>query len=86
MPTICVFYGIYITMYWNDHAPPHFHANYGSENAAIAIKGGAVLIGSLPRRELKYVLQWAREHQAELMENWELCRRGQNPNTIVPLA
>ncbi|WP_375502311.1 DUF4160 domain-containing protein [uncultured Nostoc sp.] len=26
MPEICRFLGIIITMYYNDHPPPHFHA------------------------------------------------------------
>ena len=28
MPTLCVFYGVLIKMYWNNHAPPHFHVEY----------------------------------------------------------
>jgi len=29
MPRISMFYGIVVTMYSSDHAPPHFHARYG---------------------------------------------------------
>lgn len=29
MPQICRFFGITIYMYFNDHAPAHFHAEYG---------------------------------------------------------
>ena len=28
MPTISMFYGILIRMYFNDHAPAHFHVQY----------------------------------------------------------
>ena len=86
MPTICVFYGIYVTMYWNDHSPPHFHAAYGSQTVLIDIRTTSVLQGDLPKRELKLVLQWAREHKQELMENWNLCQKGQHPHQIAPLA
>jgi len=43
MPTISVFYGIVIRMYFNDHAPPHFHARYGEFEATIKIEDLAVL-------------------------------------------
>ena len=50
MPEISRFYGVRVTMNYNDHLPPHFHAEYGSENAQIEIASGYVLEGSLPRR------------------------------------
>jgi len=28
MPAISVFFGITIRMYYADHSPPHFHAEY----------------------------------------------------------
>lgn len=55
MPTISVFYGIVIQMFWMDHAPPHFHALYGGEEALIDIRSLAVLEGALPRRALALV-------------------------------
>ncbi len=39
MPTISMFYGMLIQMYWDDHAPPHFHAIYGDHQATIDIRG-----------------------------------------------
>ena len=86
MPTICYFYGIAIQMFSNDHAPPHFHALYGEDEAIIAIETLRVSRGSLPRRALVLVLEWAENHQAELMENWELCRRHQMPRQILPVT
>lgn len=86
MPTICYFYGIAIQMFWNDHAPPHFHALYGEDEAIIAIETLRISRGNLPRRALALVLEWAERHQAELMENWELCRRYQMPRQILPLT
>ena len=62
MPTISSFYGILIRMYYNDHAPPHFHARYGEYEATIEIEGLAVLEGELPSRALMLVAEWAIMH------------------------
>ena len=59
MPQISQFYGIIITMYYNDHVPPHFHARYAEYNAEYAIADGAPLAGKLPRRAETLVLDWA---------------------------
>ena len=45
-----------------------------------------IISGALPRRALAFVLEWAREHRSELMENWNLCAQKQPPNRIAPLA
>ena len=62
MPTISAFYGILIQMFWQDHAPPHFHALYGEFEALIDIRTLAVIRGSLPRRALALVREWATLH------------------------
>jgi len=86
MPTISTFYGILIQMYWNDHAPPHFHALYGEFEALVSIQTLDVMEGTLPRRALSLVLEWAQEHRAELFEDWELCEHNQQPKKIRPLT
>ena len=85
MPEISMFGGIRITMYYDDHNPPHFHANYAGNKALIDIQGGYVIRGALPSRQLKYVLAWAEMHQDELMQNWELACSAQPLNKIDPL-
>ena len=56
MPEVCRFYGIVISIYYNDyndyndHGPPHFHARYGSDQAMIAMDNLTVLQGRLPPR------------------------------------
>ena len=85
MLTISMFYGIVIRMFFNDHAPPHFHAEYGGEKAEIAIDTLEILAGSLPRRALALVLEWTALHRAELRADWELCRQHQQPRKIEPL-
>ena len=85
MPTISVFFGIVITMYWREHEPAHFHARYGEFEAIIAIETLEVLRGSLPRRALALAREWAAAHREELREDWRLCRANQMPKPIQPL-
>jgi len=85
LPTISEFYGMYIQMYWNDHAPPHFHVRYSGSKATVGIQTLAVLTGSLPRTAERLVMEWAKQHQAELMENWRLCEIKAQPSQIEPL-
>ena len=85
MPTLSVFYGILIQMFWADHAPPHFHALYAEFEALIDIRTLEVIRGSLPRRALALVLEWAALRRKELMEDWNLCASKQMPRKIQPL-
>lgn len=85
MPTISQFYGIVIRMFWRDHGPAHFHALYGEYEATVDIFELRVLRGSLPRRALMLVLEWASEHRDELMEDWRLCGQLRTPKPIEPL-
>ncbi len=85
MPTISIFFGIMIEMFWNEHAPPHFHAKYGEHQATVDIKRLELMEGFLPRRTKNLVLDWAELHQGELLTNWDLCRENQHPNKIAPL-
>ncbi|UTV82393.1 DUF4160 domain-containing protein (plasmid) [Acidithiobacillus sp. YTS05] len=85
MPTISIFYGILIQMYWQEHAPPHFHALYAEYEVLISIETLEVLQGNMPRRALALIVEWAEKHQAELLEDWNLCTQNQSPNKIQPL-
>ena len=85
VPTICMFYGILVKMYWDDHAPPHFHVEYAEYRAHYQIETFELLRGALPRRAHALILEWAALHRTELMENWKLCESKQHPKTILPL-
>jgi hypothetical protein len=85
MPTISTFYGIVIRMFFNDHAPPHFHARYGEFEATIEISTLEILQGQLPRRALSLVEEWAMIHREELLEDWRRCRENALPAKIEPL-
>ncbi len=73
MPTLARFYGIVIRMYFlgSEHNPPHIHAIYGEDTAAIDIKTGQILDGDLPNRALSMVREWISLHQDELLTMWE---------------
>ena len=85
LPTISMFRGIKVTINWNDHLPPHFHARYGSDEVIVSIHDIEVIDGSLPKKQLKMLLGWAAFHQEELMENWELARNKQELFPIEPM-
>jgi len=72
MPEISRFFGIVIQMYYDEHAPPHFHALYSGDEAQITIDPIRLWQGDLPQRALSLVIEWAALHQRELMENWNL--------------
>ena len=85
MPTISRFYGITIRMFYNDHPPPHFHVEYGEFKAEMAIETLQVLAGRLPRHALGMTREWGAAHRAELLDDWGLCRKHQQPQSIQPL-
>jgi hypothetical protein len=84
MPEISRFLGIVIRMFYRDHAPPHFHAEYGEYEVTVEIETD-VVNGKFPRRALSAVLEWNRLHRDELMADWQLAREEQALNRIEPL-
>ena len=84
MPEISRFFGIVITMYHDEHPPPHFHARYGQKSITVDISDGKVM-GKLPPRAVGLVLEWWSRHQAELAQNWQLVTDGKEPQKIQPL-
>jgi hypothetical protein len=85
MPEVSRFFGIVIRVFFNDHAPPHFHASYGDDEAVIEIETLVVCRGALPRRALAMALEWAALRRGELRRGWELARQGRPPQPIPPL-
>ena len=88
MPTISMFYGILVLMYFRDNARhhlPHIHVRYQGVEAAISIEDGSVLDGHLPPKQLKMVQVWIEIHQEDLLIDWELAVNGEKPFRIAPL-
>jgi Domain of unknown function (DUF4160) len=85
MPEISRFFGIIITMYYDDHNPPHFHVRYNEHKAEISISNLALLAGRLPPRVMGMVMEWASLHQTELMADWTLACQEAELKKIAPL-
>lgn len=71
MPEICRFLGIVISMYFDEHSPPHFHVRYNEYRAVINIRNLNLLDGHLPARVRGLIEEWAEQHQEELLQMWE---------------
>ena len=84
MPTISMFFGIIITMYPDDHNPPHFHARYQGDDAVFTLDG-EFIEGDMPRKQRKLIGAWAELHFDELSANWELALNSQELYRIDPL-
>jgi len=85
MPTLSMFFGLIIRMYYKDHQPPHIHVQHQEYNAVIDIVTGNMTEGNLPIRQLRFVQAWVEIHRDDLVADWELCRNGENPFKIEPL-
>ncbi len=85
MPELCRFYGVRIKMYYDDHNPPHSHAEYGVDEALIAIDTLEVIAGELPSRALGLVYEWAGTRRAELREAWKRAKNLEPTGEIEPL-
>ncbi len=88
MPTISLFFGITIYLYFFDnerHKLPHIHAKYQGDEAVFSIETGEVLQGNLPPSKAKLVAAWIEIRREDLMANWELAVNGLSPLPIDPL-
>lgn len=85
MPTISMFYGIIIRMYYIDHNPPHIHMFYEKDSARFNLKG-ELIEGTLPTKQTKLVQAWIEIHEKEIEANWELTKNSERPFKIKPLS
>ena len=84
MPEISRFFGIIIAMYYDDHAPPHFHAKYGEYEMTVSIADGAV-VGNFPGRAKGLVIEWLHLHKDDLSVNWVRAENHEPLQRIPPL-
>lgn len=88
MPTISMFYGILIRMFFRDtekHHAPHIHADYQGKVAVYSILDGTLLAGELPPNKHKLVVAWIEIHQEDLRADWDLAVNGKKPFSIKGL-
>ena len=86
MPEISRFLGIVIYMHFNEHNPPHFDAEYNEFRASISINNLGLIEGKLPSKVMSLVVEWAQDHQEELLENWNSIKETGNYHKIEPLV
>ncbi len=87
MPTLSMFFGILIRMYYapKEHNPPHIHVYYQDYTAVLSLAECEITEGSLPAKQLRLVIAWIEIHREELIANWNLCQNGEKPYPIDPL-
>jgi hypothetical protein len=88
MPTISMFYGILVSIYFEEserHHMQHIHVRYAEHKASIAIDDGRILAGELPSKQLKMVQAWIEIHKDELFADWDLACAGEQPFRVAPL-
>ncbi len=85
MPQISSFYGILIFVYYNDHNPPHFHAEYNEFEMLVTISDLSIYKGSLPPKAFALVMEWAIQYKEELQNAWNMASSGIKPGKISPL-
>jgi len=87
MPTISMFYGIVIRMYYapKEHNPPHIHVYYQDFTASFAINSGEIIKGKIPKKQTRMIQAWIEIHQEELLADWKLCQNKEKPFKIEPL-
>ncbi|MGK5594084.1 MAG: DUF4160 domain-containing protein [Parachlamydiaceae bacterium] len=85
MPEISRFFGITIKMFYDDHNPPHFHAEYGSYRAIFSIDSGQIIEGDLPSKKSALITAWTIIHQKELKYNWKMIKKSGHLKKIKPL-
>lgn len=85
MPLVSEFFGIKIYMYWDEHAPEHFHAHYGKYKVLVGIRSATTIKGALPVKQLKLVLAWCEIHKPELLANWNSAKDHGKISDIDPL-
>jgi len=85
MPIISTFFGIVIRMYYQDHAPPHFHAEHQGQHATFEFSGQPMAGGLTSGTALRLIREWAAAHQTELAANWANMEAGKALERIEPL-
>ena len=70
MPTVALFDGIKLEIFFRDHVPPHVHATYAEYEALIVIENALIYEGSLPRKQLRIAVKYVQDNRTQLSEIW----------------
>ncbi len=83
MPTVAIVDGIKIQFYWDEHAPAHFHAEYGEYRAQVSIDNLRIINGHIPNSQYRKVVIWAKSRKSQLLIAWIRCRSDLHPGKIA---
>ena len=86
MPEISRFFGIIVRMFYDEHNPPHFHAEYSGNKAVFDFQGNIIKGNLLSKTATKLIREWIALHVPELEEDWELAIKNQEIKKIAPLT
>lgn len=85
MPVISAFFGIIIRMYYREHEPAHFHAEYQGQQGKFSLEGEIVAGSIRSKTARRLIREWASAHRTELRSNWASSRTGRPLERIAPL-
>jgi len=85
MPIISAFFGIVIRMFYKEHEPPHFHAEYQGRQGKFGFDGKMIVGNIQSRTARRLVREWASVHRRELEADWERMKAGRPLERIAPL-
>lgn len=85
MPIISTFFGIVIRMFYKEHEPVHFHAEYQGQHGKFDLFGEMIVGNIRSRTALRLIKEWASAHHDELQANWEKMKAGRSLERIAPL-
>jgi len=71
MPNIFTINGAKVSIYKNDHLPPHIHIKHGEYEAAIDLNTVSILEGKLPKNTRRWAMKWVSENRGKLQQKWE---------------
>jgi hypothetical protein len=85
MPYVSMFFGIIIRMFYSEHNPPHFHAEYQGSEGIFSFEGKMIKGNIRSNTVLKLINEWSILHKMELEENWKNIADKAPINKIEPL-
>lgn len=85
MPIISTFFGIVVRMFYQEHEPAHFHAEYQGQHAKFSFEG-QLIVGNLESgTALRLIREWAVQYRSELEANWSRMKNGRPLERVPPL-
>lgn len=80
-----MFFGIVIRMFYQEHEPAHFHAEYQGQQGKFDFDGHLIVGNVQSGTALRLIAEWAALHRSELSRNWEKMKTGHPMDRIEPL-